>query len=193
MRRISAWFVPAAAGLVCLVISLAGERGRVLLRYDREAIADGEAWRLLTGHFTHLGITHMLLNVAGLLLVWLLVGLRCSSRQWILIALMTIAGINSGFWFIDLQLKWYVGLSGLLHGLLVAGALAGMARVRTESLIILAAVGLKLVWEQLAGPLPGSEASAGGNVIVNAHLYGALAGAAAAAFIGHSARSTPAI
>ena len=34
----------------------------------------------------------------------------------------------------------------------------------------------KLLWEQTVGPLPGSESSAGGTVIVNAHLYGAVGG-----------------
>jgi len=37
-------------------------------------------------------------------------------------------------------------------------------------------LGLKLAWEQLAGPLPGSEALSGGPVVVDAHLYGTSAG-----------------
>ena len=35
----------------------------------------------------------------------------------------------------------------------------------------------KLSWEQFDGALPGSESVAGGLVVVDAHLYGALAGA----------------
>ena len=33
-----------------------------------------------------------------------------------------------------------------------------------------------MIWEQVYGPAPGSEEMAGGNVIVNAHMYGAIAG-----------------
>jgi hypothetical protein len=35
----------------------------------------------------------------------------------------------------------------------------------------------KLAWEQFSGPLPGSEGTAGGPVIVDSHLFGALGGA----------------
>ena len=35
----------------------------------------------------------------------------------------------------------------------------------------------KLAYEQLLGPLPLSSATSGGQVVVDAHLYGALAGA----------------
>ena len=34
----------------------------------------------------------------------------------------------------------------------------------------------KLFWEFMNGPLPGSEEMTGGRVVVDAHLYGAMAG-----------------
>jgi len=43
--------------------------------------------------------------------------------------------------------------------------------------LLLALIIGKLAWEQVAGALPGSESVAGGNVVVNAHLYGAIGGA----------------
>ena len=36
---------------------------------------------------------------------------------------------------------------------------------------------VKLLWEQLSGPLPGSTELSGARVITEAHLYGALGGA----------------
>ncbi len=164
-------------------IALSGDAGRALLRYDRGAIADGELWRLVTGHFVHLGTAHFVLNVAGLGLVWFLFAREFDSRGWAVILSVAVAGISAGFWFLDPQLAWYVGLSGLLHGLLVAGIVAGLARRRREAIVLAVLVTAKLAWEQLVGPLPGSESTAGGNVIVNAHLYGALAGAAAGAIM----------
>jgi len=80
-------------------------------------------------------------------------------------------------------------LSGLLHGLLLAGAIAGVRSLPAESLVICAVVVAKLAYEQIAGPLPGSESVAGGAVVVNSHLYGAVGGALSAAII--SAHSTP--
>jgi hypothetical protein len=74
-----------------------------------------------------------------------------------------------------------VGLSGILHGYVVAGALLLAARQSRIGLGLLASVAAKVAWEQYAGPIPFTQASAGGPVVVAAHLYGAVGGAAAAA------------
>ena len=73
-------------------------------------------------------------------------------------------------------MAWYVGLSGVLHGLVAAGALALL--LRREALGAVLALGLcaKLGYEQLAGPVPFTAESVGGPVVVAAHLYGAAGG-----------------
>ncbi len=161
-----------------VVIELAGDPARELLRFQRDKVLDGEWWRLVTGHFTHLGPQHLALNLAGLLLVVFLTGRNQTARTWLLVMLAGMGVIDAGFLLLDAELRWYVGLSGVLHGLLVAGLMAGLRERRNESLLLLAVVAGKLLWEQFAGALPGSTLSAGGPVIVNAHLYGALGGAA---------------
>jgi membrane associated rhomboid family serine protease len=50
-----------ACALLLLPV-LAGDAGRAALRYDRVGLADGQLWRLLTGHFVHLGLEHAALN-----------------------------------------------------------------------------------------------------------------------------------
>ncbi|HSG59000.1 MAG TPA: rhombosortase [Woeseiaceae bacterium] len=171
------WLVPIGVTLAAVAIAAAGDAGREYLRYDRSGIADGEFWRLVTGHFVHLGVSHLLLNLAGLMLVWFLLGQYLTRAQWALALAISIVGIDAGFWWLEPQLSWYVGLSGALHGMLAAGVVMGMPEGRAETRILAAALVAKLAYEQLVGPLPGSEASSGGNVIVAAHLYGALAGA----------------
>ena len=47
---------------------------------------------------------------------------------------------------------------------------------RWDSKLLLVMIIAKLLWEQLVGPLPGSETAAGGSVVVDAHLFGALMG-----------------
>ena len=177
------WSVPIGIVVAAAIIALTGDEGRELLRYERSAIGDGEAWRLLTGHFAHLGLSHLLLNLAGLLLVWYLVGHSLNRSHWLLVLGISIAGIDAGFWLFEPQLDWYVGLSGALHGMLAGGIVAAFPQGRAETRILAAVLVLKLAYEQFAGPLPGSEASSGGNVIVAAHLYGAIAGGLAAAVI----------
>ncbi|MDH4314770.1 MAG: rhombosortase [Gammaproteobacteria bacterium] len=168
--------LPACMAAASLLVELAGNAGRQALRFERSAVQAGEAWRLLTGHFAHLGWRHLLLNLAGLLLVWLLVGQRFDRRQWLVVIALTVLGIDLGFWLLDPDLDWYVGLSGLLHGVLVAGLAARIGDGSREALILLLIIVGKLLWEQLIGPMPGSESLAGDSVVVNAHLYGAIAG-----------------
>jgi rhomboid family GlyGly-CTERM serine protease len=183
LRRSTHWQVPAVITIFAIIAAAFGTAGIEILKYDRLAIADGEYWRLLSGHFSHLGPEHLLLNIAGLVLVWLLVGRQYTTPQWTFVTVFSLVIITLGFWYVDPNLIWYVGLSGLLHGLLVAGAIHGIKSQTVESAIMLVAVASKLIYEQFVGPLPGSEATAGGAVITNAHLYGAIGGAMAAAIL----------
>jgi rhomboid family GlyGly-CTERM serine protease len=170
------WVLAAAVACVALLLGLGGTPLRAALAWDRGAIAEGEFWRLVSGHFVHLGWSHLLLNLAGLALVAWLVGKRFSAVRWALIAACSIAAIDIGFALIQVELDRYVGLSGLLYGLLVAGLLAGVLQRDREAIILAAFIVAKIAWEQLAGPMPGSEMTTGGRVIVEAHLYGALGG-----------------
>jgi rhomboid family GlyGly-CTERM serine protease len=178
-----AWLVPAVLALAALGLLLAGDAGREALRFDRSGIAAGEFWRLLSGHLVHLGSSHTLLNLAGLVLVWFLVGRAFGWTQWLWIIAGSMAAIDLGLWFGAPSLQWYVGLSGLLHGMLAAGIVAGLATRSGEAVVLAVVVAGKLAWEQLAGPLPGSEATSGGAVIVDAHLYGVIGGALVAAVL----------
>jgi rhomboid family GlyGly-CTERM serine protease len=182
-RQISqTWLLPAVIAIFCLATALAGEEGREWLRWDRDALVGGQLWRVVTGHFVHLSWPHFLLNLGAFFLVWMIVGDRLATRIWILLITVCVAGMGLGFWFMEHELQWYVGMSGLLHGLLMAGLIVGIRSSPTESLLIGSFVVAKLVFEQLSGPLPGSESVSGGAVIVDAHLYGALSGTIFAVF-----------
>lgn len=171
-------------GLICVavvLIALGGEAGRLALRYERAAVLAGQFWRLVTGHLVHSSAAHLLLNLAGLGLIAGLFPKDYSLRQWLLIAAFSLASIDLGFVFYEPQLQWYVGLSGLLHGALAAGAVAWWRHeTRLLALTLSVIFVAKLVWEQVHGALPFSGDM---EVIVNAHLYGAMGGALAAFLI----------
>jgi rhomboid family GlyGly-CTERM serine protease len=186
-----AWLVPGIVVLCALTLLLAGDPGREWLRFDRAGIAAGEVWRLLTGHLVHLGVSHTLLNLAGLILVWFLVGRAYAWQQWLWVMAGSIAAIDLGLWFGAPSLEWYVGLSGLLHGMLAAGIVAGLPGRSAETLLLAVVVAGKLAWEQFAGPLPGSEATSGGAVIVDAHLYGVIGGTLVALVLIRVRRGAP--
>jgi len=163
-----------------LLITLTGETGRELLRYDRAALAHGELWRLVTAHLVHLDLHHLLLNCLGLLLVWALFARDYTPWQWAAIVLASIAAIDAGLWFEDSTLRWYVGSSGALHGVMAAGALARLRRGEIEGWVLAAFLAGKLAWGHWMGALP---VSAGLPVVTEAHVYGVLGGLAVAAFL----------
>ncbi|MBI5451551.1 MAG: rhombosortase [Gammaproteobacteria bacterium] len=162
--------------LLTLLFAAAGEQLAALLRYQRSAIIEGEWWRVVTGHLVHLGWPHLLMNLAGLVLIWLLFGRLLNWRQWLLVWLLSSLSTSLGLWWLETDLEWYVGLSGVLHGLFVAGAMAAICRGYRAEIVLLLVVTAKLLWETSHGPLPGSSSLAGGEVIVAAHLYGAIGG-----------------
>lgn len=168
--------LPGLLIAICTLLMAGGDDVTAALRYQRDAISHGEIWRLLTGNFVHLGWPHLGMNLAGFILIWLLFGRLLSLRQWLITLFVSAAGVGAGLWLLDPALEWYVGLSGLLHGLFVVGIAASLAQgQRAEWLLLLFLIG-KLVWEQLFGALPGSAETAGGAVVVDAHLYGAISG-----------------
>ena len=173
------WALLAGCGLL-VGITAAGDPTRALLRYDRAALAAGELWRLLTAHFVHLDLHHVLLNCAGLALVWALFARDYTRGQWAVITLASIAAIDAGLWLWDSTLEWYVGSSGALHGIMAAGALARIRRGEAEGWVLAAFLAGKLAWNYGFGPLP---VSAGLPVVAAAHFYGVAGGLAAAVFL----------
>ena len=174
--RVAFWLIPLSLAIIAAVIAVGGDAARMALRFDRIWILEGETWRLVSGHVTHLGWSHLALNGAGMTLVWFLVGERFDSLGWWIIICTSVLAINVGLWLLTPHLIWYVGLSGLLHGLLAAGIVARLRPPDGETLVLAILLLAKLGWEQFGGSMPGSELASGGPVVVDAHLYGAAGG-----------------
>ena len=169
--------------LACVLLvlpTLAGEGGQALLRYERNALAQGQWWRLLSAHLVHLDLRHALLNAVGLALVWALFVRDYSMKAWLAIVLGAMAAIDAGLWLADSTVQWYVGSSGVLHGAMAAGAVAHVRNGERDGWLLVALLAAKLLYEQAVGALPFSGHDP---VVVDAHLYGVLGGAAVAAFL----------
>jgi rhomboid family GlyGly-CTERM serine protease len=171
----SSWWLFGLAVLAMVLLQLAHQFTEPWLQYDRSGILAGQWWRLLTGHWVHFNVRHLVLNIAGMMvMVWLFAG-ALTRRQLLCAVLLSTAMIDAGMllWMPDLH--HYVGLSGVLHGVLAAGCIAWW---RSEPRLLAGALTAvlvgKLLWEQLYGELPLAGEM---TVIVNAHLYGAIGGA----------------
>jgi rhomboid family GlyGly-CTERM serine protease len=150
---------------------------RNAIRYDRAAIGTGETWRLVTGHFVHLGWGHLALNMAGLALGTWLFGADRSPVQWVTATILSAVACGAGLWLFSPSVGWCVGLSGVLHGLMVVGFGGWMLAGDRWAAGLLAIVVAKMTWEQIGGGMPWESALAGGPVITDAHVWGATGGA----------------
>lgn len=171
------WHVLAMAMLM-LVLGLAHEWVNPWLRYDRDAIAAGQVWRLITCHLVHLNVWHMAMNLAGFLLCCFFFNDLLTRRTLWLWFLPSSVAVGCAFYVVDDGLGWYVGLSGILHGLFILCLLLGWrGNPKLHSLVLALIVG-RLVWEQMPGyDVEYLRGVINGRVYVNAHLYGSIAGA----------------
>jgi rhomboid family GlyGly-CTERM serine protease len=177
LQSLPTWALPAGIAALCVLVTIVD--GGNALRYERAQLG-AEPWRLVTAHVVHLGWMHLALNLAGLAAIWALLGALLRPGAWLVVFLLGALGVSGGLWILDPGVEWYVGLSGVLHGMFAAGAIAGLRRAPLFHSILLAGVVAKVAWEQFVGTDVGSGHLVGGEVIVDAHLYGLLAGLALA-------------
>jgi rhomboid family GlyGly-CTERM serine protease len=97
--------------IACLALATTGGAGQIALRYERAALENGEIWRLLTAHWVHLDVRHMVVNVAGLVLLGVLFARDFACRAWIAIFVTSVAAVDAGLWFANPHVDWYVGAS----------------------------------------------------------------------------------
>jgi rhomboid family GlyGly-CTERM serine protease len=175
-QRLRNWSAVVAIFIVCVLLAAGGDEARELGRYQRDALESGQYWRLVSGHLVHLGFGHLWPNLLALVIVGALFDGVLRNADWWRVSFMSALVINGGLYLFEPDVLWYVGLSGVLHGVVAAGALA--LALDRQALGFVLAVGLaaKLSFEQFAGPVPFTAESVGGPVVVAAHLYGAAGG-----------------
>lgn len=146
-----------------------------LLQFDRQRIESGEWWRLLSGQIVHYGVYHLLMNVAALALCGFVLLRYLSLAAYATLLLVCALGVGLGLYFLSLELEFYAGLSGVLHGLILAGLLIGLRATPLFNVAALLLVTGKLFQEQ-AADFDTSHALLPVPVAVDAHVYGAAAG-----------------
>lgn len=159
---------------VCTVLEFSGMTSA--LRFDRHLIEAGQWYRLLTANFVHLNSTHLMMNMLGVLLILFFFSGQLKIFQWAGLVLLSSLMVGMSLLLFNPEVKSYVGLSGVLHALFIAGAVTEIRRFPLSGWLFLSALIVKLVWEQINGAMPGSESLIHGHVLVDSHLYGAVGG-----------------
>ena len=161
--------------MICFFIQLLELNN--IFKFDRDLIDQGQFWLLISGHLAHLNWEHLGLNIAGLILIAIFFTRYISIPQWILLCLFSAVWISLSLYWFNNEIHSYVGMSGVLHGMFIVGAWYEYRRYPLSGGLLLLLIIAKLIWEQFLGALPGSESMVGGYVVVDAHFYGAAAGA----------------
>jgi rhomboid family GlyGly-CTERM serine protease len=168
--------------LAAVVLAAAAAPGAALALDPR--LLAGEPWRLLTGHLVHASGYHLAWNLAALVALGFLFEDVLQRGLWGLVLVSGLA-VGIGLVFLDTGLGSYRGLSGLLNGVWVGGALAAAGTERRRGNRLLARLYLACVGADLAkiaveagtgAALFTDEARLGGFPVPLAHALGALGG-----------------
>lgn len=176
----SAKLIRFSGPLVLIVIAVAlwlsGEPAQNMFATTRTGIENGEWWRFLTGNFLHTNTNHLLLNLAGFGLICALHYRYYRVISFFASVLVLSLGTTFGVYLFAAELSWYVGLSGMLHGLCVWGGWQDIRHGLKSGWLLLAGVLLKVTYEQYSGADAMVADLIDARVAIDAHLFGALSG-----------------
>jgi rhomboid family GlyGly-CTERM serine protease len=163
--------------LLVLSLALLDQRYFILLTTSPNTLSHFEYWRWLTCNFVHFGWAHTLIDTLGYALVSLILFYSVSVKRYLALVVFCSLAIGMFISVVDPQIDYYAGLSGVIHGLLIAGCFYATDFPLWKRLLVLFFTLAKLVQEQLPGfdinpvtnlmPVP---------IAVDAHLIGAIAG-----------------
>lgn len=154
------------------------------LQYDRIAIADGQLWRLVTGHFVHWNFDHLFWDLTAFIVLFYACAKRSLGKS-VLCVISSAMTISVCLWIWQPDIVTYRGLSGIdsaLFALLAVYIFRESLSCNDKlmcSLAAMAAGGLlaKVGYEAVTGEiLFVDSASAGFLPLASAHALGGLVG-----------------
>ena len=147
-----------------------------ILNYQQQAISQGEFWRLFTGHFLHTNGFHLLLNIVAIALLTGLHARYYHLKNYALLFLLITLGTSTGIYYLSPELKDYVGLSGVLHGVFIWGAIMDIKHKEKTGYLLFLGICVKIAHEQFYGASDSIAGLIDANVAIDAHLWGAISG-----------------
>lgn len=170
------YYGPLLTIVIAVVLYFLGSFTDPILPFSRIGVANGELWRFVTGNWLHSNGYHLLLNCAGVFLLWALHGdyYRVVNYQAMLVIYSIF--VTGCLYLFDPTMGSYVGLSGALHGLFTWGALNDIIHKIRGGWLLLIGVFLKIIHEQFSAPNESLAGLIDATVAIDAHLYGAIAG-----------------
>lgn len=156
------------------------ETGSLLDQYDYySSVVWQEPWRIFTAHIFHLDTTHAITNAIALVLVTLFFAHHFSVRTWFNAVIVIMVSCTAVVWLIGMPER-FVGLSALIHGLLLTSLLLewsqqNYARNDWLSPLVIGLLVLKVVLE-IFGAMHSAILLSAGTDYGYIHLAGLVSG-----------------
>lgn len=184
-REFPTWFTRVLPVLVLLALMWVSEIVDLLapVNLDQWGIRPRDTGHLVgivLSPFLHLGFGHLMANTTSLLILGALLALSTRHLWLVTTAVVLLGGI--GVWLIGGSHSVHIGASGIVYGYAAFLAVYGfVARHFWQAVLGIVVIGL--YWSLLWGVLPGRS-----GISWEAHLFGALAGAGMAVWLGRRDR-----
>lgn len=173
---INAALCPLIFFFIALTIIGIGPEGPLLMQYDQIAVKEGQWWRILSAHFTHSTWNHFFLNMLGLGIMAVMFAQVATVFRWIAIMLFGSLFCSLGFFLFGADDYAYVGMSDVLHGVIIAFAFLDFKHFKFGNFILITGTLGKVIWEQTPYYVETSGEFIGGRVATESHFYGAISG-----------------
>jgi len=181
--RYSGMFLIVSILMLC-ILGLGSQWFNPFLQFDRASVNEGEWWRILTAHFVHLNGYHLLLNIIGFMVCFILFGSMLTQVVWVLALVWSPLFVGLALYFFSPEVEHYVGFSGLLYGLYFLGLILCWKKARLLHSLILATLIWRLYTERHFSDVTDYwYGYMNINVLVDAHVYGAFCGVSFAVMI----------
>lgn len=162
--------------LLCFIIYFLTPHSSEWLAYYHTGIGQFEFWRLITATFCHTNFNHLIMNLIGLIVT---LGLFLDTFKKLIITPLIIFNsifISLMLFLFEPDVIWYVGFSGVLHGLFSYGVASDIDQKDKWGYLLGFGLFFKVAYEQLFGAQQSTIALIDAPVLINAHLYGVIAG-----------------
>jgi len=162
---------------VLLTCAIFSDSSFTWLSLERAKVDGGELWRIFSSNFVHFGWPHTLMNLAAFLIAAFILIDSISPARFIGLITVCCVSVGLGIYYLNPEYAVYAGLSGSIHGFLIAGLMLNKRQVYWINGIFIATILGKIFYEHQPDyrstdlqdllPVP---------VAYDAHLYGAIAG-----------------
>jgi len=147
------------------------------LSYHRALFTSQIYWQWITSSLVHVNWNHWFLNIMNLYVILFIFHEAWSIKKILLLFFTFSLFITLCIHYCVTDINSYVGMSGILYGLTVYGALWTFPKQKTISFLILSYILIKLIFPKYINSLIGiDEIVHGFYIVTEAHIYGAILG-----------------